>query len=117
MEIELKGQTHYVLRYLNEQIGSFYLGYFGYNYIEKIDPGGGLPCYDIGYSHDLARKEFLKLEPLEQFKIIYNKFTVKDENGIEILNLETLKPDDFVIVPPPDSRMWIGVSTIQLVIK
>jgi hypothetical protein len=117
------GEKYYSLHYLNEfffTVGGG-IGADGYNYTYKLGPGDQKVCFTVNLSHGAPYKggaygEFMSLGHPEQLKAIYAQFSVKDGNGREILNLDTIQPEDFIVEPYP-SRAYSDVSSIYLIIK
>jgi hypothetical protein len=89
--IGVNGKTIYSLEFLGFGYGGIYLG----NTTDLLlMPKKSQSCYI--YSEYIPTGEaFSKIELCEQFTMIYKTFSVKDENGEELLNLQTLKPENF----------------------
>jgi hypothetical protein len=99
LQVVMGGKIYYTLKYKNEEIGYLHAGSVGYDYIYEIKPNDGLDCYGIDpymLYETGPNVQFLNLTPLEQLRVIYTSLSVKDKDGNEILNLETIRPDDFV---------------------
>jgi hypothetical protein len=90
----------YVIRYLNEEVGDINMRTFN---PAPVPERRSKDYYSLGEGG--AADEFRKLGLPEQLRIIYTKFSIKDENGVEILNLDTMKPDDFVTTDYFDSSL------------
>jgi hypothetical protein len=84
-------------------------------YLNRIDPHGEVNIYSQKPWRTWGDDNFRKLDSLEQLKVIYTKFSVKDEDGIEILNLDTMTPDDFEIKTHSD--FWQYTFHRYLIIK
>jgi hypothetical protein len=55
--------------------------------------------------------EFRDLDICVQLRMIYEYFAVFDEDGQELLNLETIKSEDFRSVPEEEFiKEWFGAS-------
>jgi hypothetical protein len=94
-----EGKTYYTLKYKNEVIGALYAGKEGYDYINELKPDEGMTCYVVRAPMHWETGpvvQFYNLTPLEQLKAIYTGISVADKDGNEILNLETIKPEDFI---------------------
>ncbi len=59
-------------------------------------PQGSEDLLYLYHGYTSGEEEFSELEPYEQIKILYKKFTVVDDTGTEILTLDTLRPEQFV---------------------
>lgn len=90
----------YVIRYLNEEVGDINMRTFN---PAPVPERRSKDYYSLGEGG--AADEFRKLGLPEQLRIIYTKFSIKDEDGVEILNLDTMKPDDFVTTDYFDSSL------------
>jgi hypothetical protein len=100
LQVIIEGKIYYTLKYNNEEIGYLFAGGVGYDYIYEIKPNNGIECYCILSPmrwETGPKAQFLNLTPLEQLKAIYTDISVTDKDGNEILNLEMIKPEDFIM--------------------
>jgi hypothetical protein len=99
LQVVIEGKTCYTLKYKNEEIGYLFAGAVGYDRIYELQPNNVITCYWMRFPmrwETGPKVQFLNLTPLEQLKAIYAGISVTDKDGNEILNLETIKPEDFI---------------------
>lgn len=73
-------------------------------------PQGSKDLLYMYRAYTSGEEEFSKLEPYEQIKILYKKFTVVDDRGTEILTLDTLRPEQFVRAENSDHTWYLVIE-------
>ncbi|GHU02304.1 hypothetical protein FACS1894147_03890 [Spirochaetia bacterium] len=91
LEIEVDGRIVYSLEFLSYREGGIIIGTID---DFELKPFEKTACFFYS-RYSTKQIEFSKLGPIEQIKMVYSKFAITDENGIELLNLDTLRPEHF----------------------